>query len=163
MTHLKHNLFIINDNSSNSMPLMNFLHTKFGDSLQITSYQSSEYALSKISSETHIVILDRIIEGMSGNTMIASIKKANPETEIIVFSSHEDIALAIHSFRQGATNYVVNNKIGFKSMASLIYTILLYPAKILFREFKVRKYLFILFLTFLSIGLIVYFTLMVEK
>src|SRR6478609_4387247 len=107
MNTQQHNLFIIDDSTSNSMPLMKFLKLKFGTSLQITSYQSSEFALRKIDQETHIVILDSHMEVKTGSNLVQSIKRINPKTEVIVLSSNEEIASAIESFRNGATDVVI--------------------------------------------------------
>lgn len=156
MNTQQHNLFIIDDNTSNSMPLMKFLKAKFGDSLQITSYQSGEFALSKIDKETHIVILDKQMQAKAESDLIQSIKKINPKTEVIVLSTNEDIAEAIQSYRKGVIDVVIKDRNTFQKTASVIYKILLYPIRILVEEFRVSKFVAIFFLTFLIVGLIVY-------
>ncbi len=159
MSDLQHNLFIIDDNTLQSMPLKKYLFNEFGTSLQITTYQTAEFALSKIDKDTHIVILSNNLKDQTSSDLIQAIKKVNQNTEVIVLSSNEDMAYAIQTYRKGATDLVLKGNVSYRRIAKKVYEILSYPIKLLVSEFRVRKYLLILLITFVTVGVIVYITL----
>jgi len=47
---------------------------------------------------------------MNGIEVMEKIKTKNPETEVIMISSHEDINIAIQSMKKGAWDYIVKNQ-----------------------------------------------------
>jgi len=159
MNDIQHNLFIIDDNNLQSMPLKKYLFNEFGTSLQITTYQTAEFALSKIDKDTHIVILSNNMRGQAANDLVHAIKKVNQNTEVIVLSSNEDMTAAIQAYKKDGTNYNLIGEKSYKRIAKTVYNFITYPIKLLVSEFRVRKYLFIFLITFVTIGLIVYFTL----
>ena len=56
------------------------------------------------------VTLDYSMPGMNGIEVMEKIKTKNPETEVIMISSHEDINIAIQSMKKGAWDYIVKNQ-----------------------------------------------------
>lgn len=160
MENIQHNVFIIDDKASNGQPLQRFLNGRFGEKLQITTYQDMDFALSKITKDIHMVILDRNLIGNKNSSIVQSIKLKSPKTEVIVLTSNEDVSQAIDAFRKGASDYLLNDTNTFKKTAALINKLLLHPVIKLLKEFRVRKYLYVYLLTFLTVGLIVYFTLL---
>src|SRR6267143_2028228 len=97
------NLFIINDDKLMASGLKHYLERRFGKDLIISTFSTGESALKKINKDTHMVILDYFLENENGNDVLMSIKKTNPETEVIMLSSNEDMGVAIDSFRKGAS------------------------------------------------------------
>jgi DNA-binding NarL/FixJ family response regulator len=153
------NLFIVDDNVLMVTGLRNFLNSKFGNSIKISTFLNGESAVKKIDANTNIVILDYFLPGENGNDVLVSIKKINPKTEVIMLTSNEDIGIAIDSFRKGATDYVIKGGKSWKKITSLVYNIVTYPVRILVREFGISKYLAIFLLTFVLLGIGVYTTL----
>lgn len=153
------NLFIVDDNPMVVIGLRQYLTTRFGDSLAISTFSSGETALEKLDGSTNIVILDYYLEGENGNEVLRSIKAVNPKTEVIMLSANENIGIAIESFRNGAADYVVKGDKAWKKVTSLVYKSLTYPLRIMVREFGINKYVGMFLLTFMAMGMCVFFAL----
>lgn len=153
------NLFIVDDNPLMALGLRNYLETRFGTGLKISIFVSGERALGKVDGDTNIVILDYFLEGENGNEVLKSIKRINPDTEVIMLSSNEDMGVAIDSFRNGATDYVIKGEKSWKKVGSLVYKIITYPLHIMVQEFGINKYIAMFLLTFIAMGIGVYFSL----
>lgn len=151
------NLFIVDDNNLHVIALKNFLQNKFGVSVQISTFSNGESCLKKVDNTTHIVILDYFLEGKNGLEILKSIKAINPKTEVIMLSSNEDIALAIESFRTGATDYVIKGQSSWKKVAKLVDKIITEPIRTMVREFGISKFMVIFSLTFITMGIAVYY------
>src|ERR1700741_888299 len=104
------NLFIVDDNPLMVTALRNYLQTRFGASLTISTFLSGASALKEVDRNTGIVILDYVLPGENGNDILRSIKRINPKTEVIMLSSNDEIGTAIDAFRGGASNYCLNGK-----------------------------------------------------
>ena len=153
------NLFIVDDDPLMLTGLRNFLDNKFGANINISTFSTGDSVLKKVDKSTNIVILDYYLEGKNGNEVLKSIKNINPKTEVIMLSSNEDIVIAIEAFRKGATDYVIKGEKAWNKISSLVYNIITYPIRVLVREFGISKYLAIFLLTFVIMGITVYFTL----
>jgi len=153
------NLFIVDDNALMLTGLRNYLEQRFGTSLNISTFLTGESALRKVDADTNIVILDYFLEGENGNDVLTSIKRINSKTEVIMLSSNEDMGIAIESFRKGASDYVIKGENSWKKITSIVYNIVAYPVRVLMKEFKISKYLAVFLLTFLSVGIAVFFVL----
>jgi len=101
------NLFIVDDNKLAVTNLQYYLQNKFGTSINVSTFNDGESCLAKVDKETNIVILDYFMKGKNGLDTLKSIKTINPKTEVIMLSGNEDMALAIETFRAGATDYVI--------------------------------------------------------
>jgi two-component system OmpR family response regulator len=149
------NIFLVDDNRLTVTDLKHFLNNMFGTDLNISVFNDGESCLKKIDKETHIVILDYFLDGKNGLEVLKLIKEINPKTEVIMLSSNEDIVLAIDTFRNGATDYVIKGNGSLKKISKLVYHIITEPIRILVREFGISKYMAIFLLTFVSMGAIV--------
>lgn len=156
------NLFIVDDNYSMVTALKHFLQNKFGVSVQISTFTNGESCLEKIDKKTNIVILDYFLEGKNGLEILQSIKAINPKTKVIMLSSNEDIALAVESFRTGATNYVVKGSGSWKKVGNLVNTIITEPIRTIVREFGISKFMVIFLTTFITMGAAVYYFLIAK-
>lgn len=155
----KINLFIVDDNKSLVVALKQFLQTKFGDSINITTFYDGESCLEKVNEYTDMVILDHFLNGKNGLEVLKEIKEINPKTEVVMLSSNDDIAIAIQSFRAGATDYVIKGPSSWKKLTKLVHHIVTEPIRIIVREFGVSKFMAIFLLTFLTMGAVVFFAL----
>ena len=155
----KLNLFIVDDNAILLTGLRNYLVTRFGEGLNITTFLTGKSALTKIDENTNIVILDYHLNGENGNDVLKSIKNINPKTEVIMLTSNEDIGVAIDSFRKGASDFVIKGDKSWKKISNLVYNIITYPIEVLVREFGISKFLAIFLLVFVTMGVGVIVTL----
>ncbi|MBC7695638.1 MAG: response regulator [Burkholderiales bacterium] len=149
------NLFIVDDNKLVLTDLKLYLQNRFGSDLTISTFNSGEDCLEKVNADTNIVILDYFLGGKNGLEILKLIKNKNPKTEVIMMSSNEDVALAIQSFRNGASDYVIKGHGAIRKITKLVYNIITEPIRIIVREFGVSKFMAIFLLTFVIMGVVV--------
>lgn len=157
------NLFIVDDNLLSAEDLKHYLQNRFGKDIIVTTFENGESCLLKVNNETHIVILNYFLEGKNGLEILKSIKKINPNTEVIMLSGKEDIGLAIETFRAGAKDYIIEGSSSWKRISKLVSNILLAPIKIIVREFGVSKFAAIFLTTFISLGAVVFIVMQLMK
>lgn len=153
------NLFIVDDNKAMVAALKQYLEFRFGVSISISTFYDGESCLEKIDKNTHIVILDYFMAGKNGLETLKSIKEINPKTEIIMLSGNEDIALAIESFRMGATDYIIKGPSSWERLTNMVNKIITDPIRAMVREFAVPKFVAIFFSTFITMGAVVFYVL----
>jgi DNA-binding NtrC family response regulator len=149
------NLFIVDDNKSMVTVLKQYLVNKFGTNLVISTFNDGESCLENVNQNTHMVILDHFLNGKNGLEVLKLIKEKNPQTEVVMLTSHEDVATAIESFRAGAKDYVVKGPSSWKKITDLIYNVISAPVRIIVREFGVSKFMAIFLLTFVIMAIVV--------
>lgn len=137
--------------------LKSYLQKKFGDRLNITTFQSSENCLKNLDRQTHVVILDHHANSLQEVEMMRSIKAINPQTEVIMFTDEAGIAAEL--YRKGSRGYVTKNNYLLNSIPRLINRTITEPARYIIREFGVSTFMAIFLTTFISMGLVVYFVL----
>lgn len=156
MTNQTQNLFIVEDDQINAAKLHQFLETRFGSVFNIYTFSDATKALENIDKNTKIVILDYDYFGEKGNEILKFIKVINPNTEVIILSNHGDIATAIESYSQGATNFLLKNKKTEKQLSAQIFEILSYPAKYLELRYGFSQFFAYLLFLFVVVGLLVF-------
>jgi len=157
------NLFIVDDNKALVTALKQYLQSKSGFSLKISTFNDGESCLQNVNKDTHVVILDHHMEGKNGIEVLKSIKTINPKTEIIMLSSSTDFDVAVQSFKAGATDYVVKGPHSWQKITRLVYHILTAPIRMISKEFGVSKYMAIFLITFLTMGIAVCITLQIIR
>lgn len=157
------NLFIVDDDELLTTDLKYYLQNRFGVSLRISTFIDGESCLAKIDKFTHIVILDHFLNGKNGLEVLKLIKEINPKTEVIMLSGNENMALAIETFRAGATDYVVKGQGALKKISKVVNYIITEPIRLIVREFGVSKYVAIFLLTFVLMGIVVVYVLNTMK
>jgi DNA-binding NtrC family response regulator len=151
------NLFIVNNDPILISTLKVYLEDQYKNSLKISTFTDWESCLTAVSEDTDIVILDYILKNKNvGLKVLQAIKKINPMTEVIMFSSNQDVALAIDSIRLGAKDSIVKGRKGsLHKIISIVAIIVQAPIRILVKEFGVSKYLAIFLMIFFTMCLIV--------
>lgn len=149
------NLFIVDDDNLIVTTLKKYLQDRFGNTVKISTFNDGESCLKKVDKETQIVILDYFMEGKNGLETLKSIKEINPETEVIMLSTNEDVAVAVESFKMGAKDYVIKGEHSWDEIFKTVHYIVTAPLRLLVEEFGVSKFMAIFLLTFISMGIIV--------
>ncbi len=157
------NLFIVDDDKLFAMDLKNYLQTKFGELINITTFKNGQSCLKKIEEDTHIVILDYFIDGKNSLKTLRAIKAINSETEVIMLSNNENMALAIETFRAGAKDYLIKGQGSWRKITKVINHILLAPIRVIVREFGVSKFAAIFLTTFVTMGIVVFIVMRLMK
>jgi len=88
----------------------------------IKTFSTGESCLLEIVKEKpDCVILDYLIkEGMNGDEVLKRLKLNFPNVEVIILSGQEDVEIATNIIRQGATDYVVKNKMSFFNIGNTL-------------------------------------------
>ena len=147
----KQNLFLLEDNSTSSARIAAFLEKKYKDYLSITTFDNVNDLLKSINLDTVIVLLDDDLKGENGTIILQQIKKINANTEVIIFSSDDNVATAIDAYRKGAKSFVSKNKNTFFRIQTIISSIVYYPAIIIQRFFGLKELLSIFIVEILYI------------
>ncbi|MBA3664169.1 MAG: response regulator [Bacteroidetes bacterium] len=102
----KINLFIVADNALVANGLKHYLNQKFSN-INVFNFYDSRSCLKHINKETQVVILDHVIHGKSGIDTLRSIKTINPDTEVIMHTSGEDVVNFLNGYYKGDTGFLV--------------------------------------------------------
>lgn len=119
------NVFIVDDNKLMDISLKQYLEARFGKSVSISIFYDGKSCLEKVDKNTDIVILDYFLDCENKNLgngiqVLKEVKKINPKTEVIMFTSNENAGQAIKSFRAGATGYIVKGYKAWDNLGKLI-------------------------------------------
>jgi hypothetical protein len=153
METIKLNLLIASENPVMISDLARYLHFNFGKELAVANLTNKDTILEQIKEDTHIVVFDKnlsITETPNLNELIA-LKR--PNTHVISYSIKEDLKNGIEAFkdRKMEDRREVNNPKG--RMQYFITKSAIYPITFLTEEFKIKKFVAILILTFLTVGI----------
>ena len=79
-----------------------------GNGYEVKSAYSGTEALLYLEKQApQAVILDLMLPGMMGEELLSEIKKADPETAVIVTSAKDDVQTRVELLRAGADDYMV--------------------------------------------------------
>ncbi len=148
------NLYVVDDDDSLLTLVKNHLTRKFGQDVNVTTFNSGEACLEHINYETHIVILDYYLNGENGLDILQMIKTINPHTEVIMLSNNEDMIAAIEAFKRGARDYVIKDTTSLKKISELINKKVV-QFKTIVAEPNMQKFAALLFLTFATLAIVV--------
>lgn len=75
---------------------------------EVTMAGSAEEALIAFRNEVyHLVITDIRMEGLSGLKLLQEVKKMNPDTQVIIMTSHATLESALEALRAGAYDFLI--------------------------------------------------------
>ncbi len=150
------NLFLLETNALSAARISDFLEKKFPNSLNISVFNDGNQLLQSVNSDTAIAILDYDLKEEDGDKILKQIKQINPNTEVIILSSDDDVGNAIEAYRKGARSYVSKNKNTFTRLQSIISSIVYYPAEIVQKFFGLNQLLAIFIVEVIYVGIIVF-------
>ena len=156
----KHNIYIVDDNKLMAGMLRKFLLSRFENKVNVSLYFSGESALKRMHQGVNLVILDYYLNEKGKNAkqgveVLQTMKAGFPETEVVMYTSNEDVVTAIEAMRSGASDYIVKNKSSWYKISSLVDRIIAQPIRALLSEFGVLKFLSIFLLTFFTMAVVV--------
>jgi DNA-binding NtrC family response regulator len=129
------NLFIIDNDKLVLTGLKNYLDHRFGTSINVSTFQDSNTMLQKIEKYTNIVIS----ESKTASGVLNSVKEINPKTEVLIFSTYENIGNAILYFQNGTIEDVIQNEKFYYNIPALFYKMFTTPIRIIIKGFGVSK------------------------
>ncbi len=117
------NIFIVDDNKIFSLALKGDIENTFLDMhVIIHLFETGEKCMEKfIEIRPQVVILDynlskKYPEAADGIKVLDWIKKENKETNVIMLTNDDNIDIALKSFHQGASDYIVKSETQFKKI-----------------------------------------------
>jgi len=151
------NISIVEEDEATGVKLRDYLTKRFGDCIRVSTFRDDESCLEKVDSNTHVVILNHSLEGTRGMEVLKSIKEMNANTEIIMLSDKEDIALAIESFQAGANTTVVKGTGSRRKVSVHVKRILMAPIRIIVIELGLSQRIAMFLMSFVTVGIVVLF------
>jgi len=117
------NVFIVEDNEVFSLALKADIENVFKKKIvKIHTFETGEKCMEKFKEEKpRVVILDynldsKNIDAINGIKVLDWIKKADPETNVIMLTGTDHIDIAVKSFLHGACDYIVKSETKFKKL-----------------------------------------------
>ena len=78
------------------------------DGFLVSEAASGEEALEAFREQSHpLVITDIRMSGMSGLELLTEIKRHNPDTQVVIMTSHASLDSALTAMRAGAYDYLI--------------------------------------------------------
>lgn len=156
------NVFILNDNVETAGKLRKYLRDRFGKLLNISLFFSSRSCLNMMDQNVHLVVVDDYLydganKGTPGVDVLKRIKDANPQTEVVILTSNEDIGMAVDAMKLGARGYIINKRGAWQRLMTIIDKNINQPLRYFVAEFGVSIFVITFLSTFILIGVAVYF------
>lgn len=124
------NIFIVEDNNVFTLALKADIETVFSNKdIKIHTFETGETCMQRFKNEQpQIVILDynlnsKYPDAANGIHVLDWIKKENAETNVIMLTSEDHIAIALKAFKHGASDYVVKTETKFKKINYSLFNI----------------------------------------
>jgi serine phosphatase RsbU (regulator of sigma subunit)/DNA-binding NarL/FixJ family response regulator len=121
------NIFIVDDNKTFALTLQSAIENAFDTkNIKVLPFETGENCMAKFNEILpELVILDYILNSKSpdaadGHAVLEKIKARSPETSVIMLTSNNSLDIALESFRQGASDYVVKTDFEFREIKKSI-------------------------------------------
>lgn len=123
MNKKRTNIFIIDDNKVFALTLKASIENAFKKrSIKVHTFETGESCMKKFMQiQPELVILDYSLNSTSldaadGLQVLDKIKKCNSRTTVIMLTGNDHIEVALKSFHQGASDYIVKTASQFKEI-----------------------------------------------
>lgn len=158
------NLYILNDNVETAGKLRKYLIKRFGQFLNVSLFFSSRSCLRMMGNDVHLVVVDDYLNegrntGTQGVEVLKKIKERSPNTEVVILTSNEDIGSAVEAMRLGARDYISNERGAWQRIQTIIDQYIKQPIRYFVAEYGVNVFVSVFMLTFITMGIVVYFAL----
>jgi DNA-binding NtrC family response regulator len=117
-------IFVVEDNAVYNKLIVN--HLRAHKLLRTESFLSGEDCLKNMNQKPDILILDYLLEGITGIDVVIAAKKRFPTTDFIFLSGQDNIEVAINCMRYGAYDYIVKDQYALIKLSDKINKILVH-------------------------------------
>ena len=117
-------IFVVEDNAVYNKLIVN--HLRAHKLLRTESFLSGEDCLKNMNQKPDILILDYLLEGITGIDVVIAAKKKFPATDFIFLSGQDNIEVAINCMRYGAYDYIVKDQYALIKLSDKINKILVH-------------------------------------
>lgn len=105
MKNKKINVVIIDDEREILSSVERFLSR--GDKYKVKTYENPVNALSSISKDTDVILLDVMMPQMNGLDLLPKLKEKLPDVKVIIMTAYSTLDIVTNSHRKGATDYIM--------------------------------------------------------
>ena len=144
-------IFIVEDDPMYSGMIESHLEQEYS---LITVYSSAEECIDNLQRRPDIIIMDYHLDSMNGLEATKNIKAVNPDIQVILVSSQEQLQVAVNTLKYGAYDYVMKDEAALFRIKSLINKILYLNAVVTKNQsFNLLKRIGIMVCTVLVLGI----------
>ncbi len=152
--NLRHRIFLVDDDTKHLLLLKDYLERNSPYSLDINLFSSGENCLEKLNLNPEIIVLDYYLDGIrpgasNGLEILKAIRSRNPDTEVVMMSSQDQLQVGLHTLEYGAIDYVIKGETALLRAELVIRRILERRASERFRKAQTRQ------MTWLYVALVV--------
>ena len=119
---MKHPLIFVIDDDFYFRNIVKYSLKKLGFD-HVNCYSSGQEAFIGLSEKPAIVFLDYYLDDMLGSDLLEEIKNSLPQTHVIMFSSQEDLEIAVCLIKNGAYEYIKKSDDPYQSIAHVLQEI----------------------------------------
>ncbi len=156
MENKNQHIFISNRNPVRLEELTKIISDRFGSLFSIRIFNDNNSAVNSIDGTTKIIIFDNSIESDNKETTLMTMKSTYPGVKSIMRTSDEDIEMAVDDYCRRRSFYLFRKGKTWERFSPYIYDFT-NPIRLFIREFFVRKFLVVFLITFLVMGIGIYF------
>lgn len=84
-------------------------HLSLNPDYKVTRYLTGNECLQNLYLKPDLITIDFSLPDMNGEKLLKKIKEDKPDIPVIVISSQEDISVAVHLLKMGASDYLVKD------------------------------------------------------
>lgn len=122
-------IFLVDDDIKTLIMLKHHLENKIKQELTVNVFAYGENCLDRLSEKPDIIVLDYYLseireDAQTGVEILKKIKAINPNIEVIMMSSQEDMATALETIRSGACEYIIKNEKSLEQLEKAIQNII---------------------------------------
>lgn len=173
------NLLILDDKTIMAGPLSDYLNSRFGRRVAISTFFDADRCMRAMDNNSHVIILNYFINGKdkdnrykNGLNTFNSIKKHNPSAEVTMITSNGDMTKATEEMQRGACEYIMHREqylydilqvldstvvVPLKKIVVLpLKSLVALPVRKITHYYSVKDYLMMFIVAFVSIGLLVF-------
>jgi len=85
-------------------------HLKLNPDFEVETFFNGQDVIERLSENPDIISLDFSLPDMTGHEVLASVRKYDPNIEVIVISGQDDISTAIKLLKEGAYDYITKDE-----------------------------------------------------
>ncbi len=145
-------IFIVNRKPDRLHELVKLISDKFGSLFSIKTFNDNNSAVNSIDETTEIIVFDNSIESYNKDVTLLTMKNSFPRIKTIMRTSNDEIEMTLDDYCRRKAFYLFRKGKTWERFSPFIYNITS-PIRKFYQEFLVRKFVVIFFLTFLLMGL----------
>jgi two-component system OmpR family response regulator len=130
---IKIKIFLVDDDQMYLKALEN--EFKKNENFEVMTFDTGEACLKNLHLNPDIVVLDYFLNGenkesINGFNVLVKIKEKNPNIQVIILSSHENVDIAVNCIKYDAFNFILKNETAFVRLKHTIKQIFRVHSKV---------------------------------